>query len=283
LVDLQQSAPLDRLDNQQNIVARQAIVIEAQLRWQQASIDLSLFLRDALGQPIIPTQAQLPVFPTPVAPVPSRLNGVIEDALGRRPEVRRLRLQRETLEVELRWAENQTLPQLNAFVAGARDLGFAKPTTGPGRLDRESLEVGVELALPLQFRDARGRAETLRAQVRQLQGQERFAADAIRAEVQATFASVERGYALWSQAQTRTGLAAEVARGERELFALGRSDVLRITLREQAAFDAQVIEVGAKQEYFRARADHQAAAGIDELPTVEPAPAAPQETSQWNG
>jgi hypothetical protein len=35
-----------------------------------------------------------------------------------------------------------------------------------------------------------------------------------------------------------------------------------VTLREQAAFEAEVIEVGAQQDYFRAEAEFRAAIGI---------------------
>ena len=37
--------------------------------------------------------------------------------------------------------------------------------------------------------------------------------------------------------------------------------MLRVTLREQAAFDAEVVEIGAQQDYFRALADFGAALG----------------------
>ena len=40
---------------------------------------------------------------------------------------------------------------------------------------------------------------------------------------------------------------------------LGRSDVLRVTLREQAKFDAEIFEISARQEFWRAETDLRAA------------------------
>jgi hypothetical protein len=53
-----------------------------------------------------------------------------------------------------------------------------------------------------------------------------------------------------------------VSEGVRSQIAFGANDVLQLTLRELAAFDAEVIELGALQDYFRALADFRAAVGV---------------------
>ena len=254
-------ARIDRIDNQQNIAARQALLVEAQLRLQQSTVELSLFLRNQDGQPLIAGPERLPSFPVLTRYNPSDFEASLESAYLNRPEVQRLRLQREALEVELRWATNQTLPQLNGFVAGSQDVGWGK-RSGSDRLDRSSLDVGFEFQVPIQRRDALGRVETARAQVRQLATQEQYQRDSIRAEVQSAFAAVDRTYQLHEQAVLRVGLARQVAEAERQRLKDGDSDVLRVTLREQAAFDAEILEVAAKFEYFRAVAEYRAALGI---------------------
>ena len=50
-----------------------------------------------------------------------------------------------------------------------------------------------------------------------------------------------------------------MARAEREQLRLGRSDVLRVTLREQTKFDASLLEIMARQEFWRADSDLRAA------------------------
>jgi outer membrane protein TolC len=58
-------------------------------------------------------------------------------------------------------------------------------------------------------------------------------------------------------------LARTVARAEREQLRLGRSDILRVTLREQAAFEAEILEISARQEFFRTKTDLLVAQGLD--------------------
>jgi outer membrane protein TolC len=265
LKDLQENkliARIDRIDNQQNIAGRQAVLVETQLRYQQATIELSLFLRNEQGDPTLPGAERLPRFPGMVPADPKRFEADLEAAFENRPELKRLRLQREAAEVELRLALNQTLPGLNAYVAGSQDMGFGKPRTGPDRLERSTFEMGFEFQVPVQRRDALGRVETARGQVRQIANQEQFQRDSIRAEVQGNFAAVDRAFQLHEQAVLRVQLARQVAEAERQRLKDGDSDVLRVTLREQAAFDAELLEVAAKFEYFRAIADYRAALGL---------------------
>jgi outer membrane protein TolC len=72
-------------------------------------------------------------------------------------------------------------------------------------------------------------------------------------------AALERAYEFHKQAEQRLELAQIVAEAEREQLRLGRSDVLRVTIREQAKFEADVLEVTARQEFWRAESDLQAA------------------------
>jgi len=107
---------------------------------------------------------------------------------------------------------------------------------------------------------------TAQAQLVQIEQQLRQAEDVIRADVQDTFSALERAYEFHQQAKRRVELARLVARAEREQLRLGRSDVLRVTLREQASFDAEVVEIGAQQDYFRALAEFRAAMGLSGMP-----------------
>jgi outer membrane protein TolC len=158
---------------------------------------------------------------------------------------------------------NQTLPSVNAVVAAAQDVGPGKSSlSGPNGLDRTTVSAGLAFQLPVQRRDARGRVMTAQAQLAQIDQQLRQTEDVIRAEVQDAFSALERAFEFYQQAKKRVELARLVARAEREQLRLGRSDILRVTLREQAAFDAEVIEVGAQQDYFRALAEFRAALGI---------------------
>lgn len=257
------AANIERVDNQQNIALRNGVLVQAQRGFQQATIELSLFLRDGSGTPTLAGADRLPAFPE-LPPVDrTTFDASLQTAFDLRPEYRRLRLQREKVAVELRLASNQTLPGVNAVVAASQDVGTGKSSlSGPNGLDRTTLSAGVAVQLPVQRREARGRELVAQAQLAQLDQQIRQAEDVVRAEVQDTYSALERAYEFHRQASKRVDLARLVARAEREQLRLGRSDVLRVTLREQATFDAEIVEIGAKQDYFRSLAEFRAALGI---------------------
>ena len=256
-------ANIERIDNQQNIALRNGVLVQAQRGFQQATIDLSLFLRDEAGRPTLAGTERLLDFPEIVAIDLKAFDASLQTAFELRPEPKRLRLQRDKVAVELRVATNQMLPSVNAVVAATQDAGPGKSSlSGPNGLDRTTLSAGVAFQLPVQQRDARGRVMQSQAQLAQIDQQLRHAEDVVRAEVQDTFSALERAFEFYQQAKKRVELARLVARAEREQLRLGRSDVLRVTLREQAAFDAEVVEIGGQQDYFRALADFKAALGI---------------------
>ncbi len=255
-------ANIERIDNQQNIALRNGVLVQAQRGVQQTTIDLSLFLRDGSGRPTLAGADRLPAFPE-VHPIDvMTFDAYLRTAFDLRPEPRRLRLQREKAAVELRLATNQTLPTVNAVVAASQDVGSGtSPLSGPNGLDRTTVSAGLAFQLPVQRRDARGRVMQAQAQLAQLDQQLRHAEDVVRAEVQDTFSALERAFEFHQQAKKRVELARLVTRAEQELQRRGRSDVLRVTLREQASFDAEIVEIAAQQDYFRAVADFRAAVG----------------------
>lgn len=257
------AANIERVDNQQNIALRNGVRVQAERGFQQAAIDLSLFLRDDAGTPTLAAADRLPTFPA-LGPIDAAtFEPALRTAFDLRPEPRRLRLLRDKAAVDLALAENQTLPTLNAVVAGSQDVGYGKSSlSGPNGLDRSSLNAGLAFSLPVERRDALGRVATARAQLAQLDFQLRNAEDVVRADVQDTFSALERAHEFARQAKARVELARVVAAAEREQLRLGRSDVLRVTLREQAAFEAEVVEIAAQQDYFRAVADYLAALGV---------------------
>jgi outer membrane protein, heavy metal efflux system len=254
------TANIERLDNQQNIALRQAVVVQTDRAVQQATIELSMYYRDPAGKPLLAGRKRMQTLPEPIEPTPLLFEQSLVRALAARPEFQRLALQREKLLVERRLAENQTLPGLDAQLAGNQDASFGKSSlSGPFGLDRQVLEASLVFQMPAQRRDARGKVAATQSQLMQIQRQLQFAEDQIRAEVQDTYSALERAYEFQKQASQRLDLAQIVARAEREQLRLGRSDVLRVTLREQAKFEAEIYEISSRQDFWRAESDLRAA------------------------
>lgn len=243
-------------DNERLVVARQLAVTQARRRFEAAALALSLFHRDSGESPVIAGRERLPAaFPVAPPPDPVRVEADIRLALAARPELRRLQLAGEKLGVDLRLARNQLLPQLDAGVSVSQDIGR--------RLYRDKGEfetqLGLEFRLPLQRSEAKGRVADVNAQLEQLLNEERFARDRIAAEVRDAASALAAAHEQIQQARLNATLAAELQAAEAERLRRGATDLLALQLREQAAFDAQVMEVDALAEYFRALADYRAA------------------------
>ena len=259
-VDRGVMANIERLDNQKNIALRRGLLVQADRAVQQSTIDLSLFLRDDSGRPLLASRRRMRPLPEPVPPTVAFFEESLARALAARPEFQRIAIQKEKLVVERRLAANQTLPGIDAQVVGNQDAGYGKsPLSGPDGLDRQVLRASLVFQMPAQRRGARGQLQVVDSQLVQLDRQLDFTYDQVRAEVQDAYSKLERAYEFHKQTLQQEVLAALVAEAEREQFRLGRSDILRVTLREQAKFEAELLEVAARQEFWKADADIRAA------------------------
>jgi Outer membrane protein len=199
-------------------------------------------------------------LPEPVQPTVTFFEESLSRALTSRPEFRQLALKRQKLFVERKLAANDMKPGIDAQILGNQDAGAGKSSlSGPFGLNRQVLQASLVFQMPAQRRDARGRLQSVDSQLVQIERQLDYTYDQIRAEVQDAYSKLERAFEFHRQTLLQEELAALVAEAEREQFRLGRSDILRVTLREQAKFDAELLEVAARQEYWKADADIRAA------------------------
>jgi cobalt-zinc-cadmium efflux system outer membrane protein len=250
---------VELLNNEQLIADRKARLAAAIRQFEAASIELSLFYRDFMGEPQLLPVARLPgAFPEADPYDVQRLSEDIQYALRNRPELQRLRLAREKQEVELKLAANQTLPGLDFTVTGSQDIGPPDPYSNKNVFEWELM---VTMQLPIQQRTARGRVRSVQGLISQIRAQERFQGERITAEVQNAASALNRAFEQYAQARISADLAQQVAEAEERRFQLGQSNILNVNVQELAANDAAVREVDAIAEFFRALADFRAARG----------------------
>jgi len=244
-------------DNRRLVVAREIGVVQARRRFEGAALALSLFYRSSAGEPIVVGEERLLAdFPSPPPLMDSlKIENDIESAMAARPELRRLQLALEKLEIDRRLAQNQLQPKLDAGVQLSQDFGKDLYK------DKDDFEVqaGVEFSLPLQRREAKGRLSEIEAQINRVLTEQRFARDRIRNEIRDAYSALVAAEEQIRQTRLNRELAAELQGAEEERFRRGATDLLALQLREQTAFDAQTLAVDALAEYFRAVADYQAA------------------------
>ncbi|MGL6096937.1 MAG: TolC family protein, partial [Fimbriiglobus sp.] len=271
--------------NRRLIASREEALFSAERVVQQAAIRLSLFLRDPVGDPIVPASDRLPPrfqdF-VPPKPDPAGLTADVGTAIANRPELARFRLQLERLGVDIKLASNQLMPVVNVFATMSQDVGFSKKTlngSGPFATDRITPEVGATFELPAQRRDALGRVRTAQAQAAQVLALERYARDDVTAQVQDAVSELSQAFLRIEKAREELKQARRVRDLEAESFRNGRTSLVDLNIQEVAAAEAELKVVTTLAVYFRATAEYLAAIGLDNpapdtggaaLPRTEP-------------
>lgn len=249
---------VEGLDNRRAILERKGRLVAAERALEQAALELARHLRDDGGEPVVPTPDRLPsAFPEPPAVDP--LEGALSDALARRPELRRVLLQRDAAQVETRLARNNFSPRIDLDAYVAKDLGLVAPT------DRYLLPAefvaGVSVELPLPLRAARGELRRARADRARLDAELRWMTGVVAVELRDAHSALVAAHARVLLAREQLQVAHALEQAERRRFELGDSTLLFVNLREQAAADAAAQELDALTDYHRAAADLRVAAG----------------------
>ena len=245
---------VDRTDNARAIVQREQQVVAAERTLTTARLALSLYLRDADGNPVIPSPERVPeFFPEPVQLDARTVENDVSRALGRRPEIRVYEARRRQYEVERDLAENDAWPTLNVLVAGAKQFGDGYPERQPA-----ALEAGLYLDIPLRTRKADGRAQAAGARFMQYDLQLRYVKDKISLEVRDAAAGTDAAAARLGLVRRELDLAKQLEQAERQRFDMGDSTMLFVNIREQGTFDAAIREVDALLEHHKALALYRA-------------------------
>lgn len=255
------SAPIVQIDNQRLVVSREIAVVQGLRRFQAAAIELSLFYRTATtAEPVVAQRVRLPqAFPPHPAPQSSHAEVGVAKAMIFRPETRRIELTLEKAGIDKRLARNDLLPSLEVGVQASQAL----TSTTPRDIERTEIEAKVEFKVPLQRREAKGRIQVVDAQIERLLNDLRFARDRITADVRDSHSALLAAYQALGQTRRNVELARMLESAETERLKQGATDLLALQIREQASFDARVLEVDAQADYFRAQANYRAAIAAD--------------------
>jgi outer membrane protein TolC len=255
--------PPELTDNLRLVADRRSKYADAARKVQQAAVKLSLFYRDADGNPLIPPPQALPGFPVPQEVDPEVLSFDSQRALQQRPEIETIRLLQRQLDVDYAQAHNEFRPAIDAVVGASQDLGV--PTSKRDDKSQFQMDAAVLVDVPLQRRKARGKMQSIDAKRSQLNAKRRMVEDKIVAEVQGVYLGMSAAIEQARQAEQAVQYAEDVARRERRNFELGASDLLKVTLREQYAAESAEKAVDALLLYHESRADYRAALAEDRL------------------
>jgi outer membrane protein, heavy metal efflux system len=238
------------VDNRRVVLAREARVVGAEREFQAAALELSLYLRDAQGTPVLVGANRLPpAMPTAKLPPIVDIDAEILAAIERRPDLGASVAGREVAEVEARLAKNQRSPSIDVSAWVSQDLG-----PGPAPLLPTEVVAAIEIEVPIPMRQARGRLDAARADMRRIDAELRFVRDQIAVEVRDAHSALAAAFQRARLAGEQVALARDLARAELRRFTLGAGDLLLVNLRELAAATAEREQVDALASYFKAKA-----------------------------
>ncbi len=255
--------PPELTDNLRLVSIREAKVADTRRKLEQTAAKLSVYLRDSAGQPVLPSEDQLPGFPDPDNVADDRLETDIQQALASRPELRTLDLLRRQIQVDYSEAVNQLQPELNAVLWGSQDMG--EPTSSKRDKSPFESEASLYLDVPVQRRKAQGKMTELQGKLAQLSAKRRITADKIRVDVQMAHAALKSAWEQVQSTQDALDRAEDLAIRERQNQEAGASDLLKVSLREQYAVESAEKHVEALRLYFESEADYRAAMALDEI------------------
>jgi outer membrane protein TolC len=246
----------ERAENERVIHQRTAQVASTERALQNATIELSLFLRSADGAPMQPEPTRLPsAFPPAEIRVPADTSAAERQALVRRPELRRIELVTQQTRVDRDLANNQRKLGLDFFVSGAKDFGPAYDQ----KLLKPELEVALLLDVPLLTRVQDGRVQAAQATLSRLDLQARFARDRLIADVRDASSAVAMAEERIASVRREITASRQLVEMERQRFELGEGTLLLVNIREQGLAEAQQREIDALADYFKAIASQRAA------------------------
>ncbi|HXU82420.1 MAG TPA: TolC family protein, partial [Polyangia bacterium] len=191
-----------------------------------------------------------------------RLDGAMEAALARNPQLQAIRAQGRAALVEIDVTENGMLPQLDLVFAGG-PLGSARDFTTARRqltgLDSYTVTAGLSFSLPLGRHAARGARDAAREGLRKARLSEADVAAQVSSAVAHGLAAVEAARKRAAVLEPSTRAATLDLESERARFEVGRSSNFDVLRRQDALAAVQ-------QVLLRAQVDHlKAVAALDAL------------------
>jgi cobalt-zinc-cadmium efflux system outer membrane protein len=233
-------AEFDVTDNERILLERRALLVTAERAFEQAAFELSLFLRDGSGRSIVPEPQRLPARPIEPEATELREDLVMDRVLACHPDLGRVKAELRASEIDVKLTRNQLAPEIEGLFEYSRDLGELTGTEQDITLPGNVYKAGVQLSMPLIFREERGRASAARAKVAANQAELQFIEDQLRARVRDAASAVRAAQKRVELTGDVVETAAELAEGERRRFDVGSSNLIFVNLREQQAAMAKV-------------------------------------------
>jgi HAE1 family hydrophobic/amphiphilic exporter-1 len=287
------SAPLQRAEVETELSTRESALLLAN---QQVTVAENALKQLMLKDPLSPdwSKAVVPTDNPSFDETPVVLETALKEARDNRPELRRLKLESEVSDINLKYFRNQTKPRIDIVgtfqtnglagtpgidqstgqptpactgneVAGQNCIpsnfvgGFGQDLQNLFNFKTRQIVVGVTVQIPFKNRTAKANLAASQIQAQQLAAQTRSQDQSIETEVRNAVQAVETSRRRVIAAREARASAEQQLAGERRLYQVGRSTTFLLFQRENALVNAQNQELQAETDYNKALADLQRA------------------------
>ena len=241
-------ADIALVEAEQEVQKRRGSLTKAERDVQKAAIKLALYLWNPDGTPaqVPDAGAAPPVIPAPVPVSPEAIAEARERARNERPEIAAVGVQQNSAGLDLRLAQNDTLPDVSLTLQPGQDLG----RRGVG----ETMKAGIFFSLPLNRWEATGRRDGAQAKQAKLQQERDLLTRQVALEVEDAASAMNTTYARYLAALEEVRLAVRLGEGERIKFREGDSTLFLVNQRERSTAEARARLIDVMAEYQQAKA-----------------------------
>ncbi len=237
-------APLDSIEALQEIERRRGDVLRAQRALEQAGIDVTVFSWNPNGDPLAITQNPQTIIADNLPRLDSaRVRAERQAALQIRPELQRLELNAQTINLDIQLAREAEKPMVETEFKWFQSLDGTAPS---------NYKVGLNVSYPIFVRSATAQTELLSINLDRINLQRAQLQRVVLADVDNAISALQRASDRVNAAERETYYAVQMEIGERKRFEAGETSLLFVNLRERAAAEARVRLVGAQADYLRA-------------------------------
>jgi outer membrane protein TolC len=219
-------------ENLQQMTQREQLVNQGHMIFEQASIQLSLYYRDAEGKPRVPSRHQLPFN---LAKMP-HTHVKKMPVLSAHPAIKKLSNYSKIVKIKRDLAENQLMPQLDAAASTFKQYG----TGGYPLLIPQAAMVGVSFKFPIFQREAKGNLIQAQSELDQIISEKKFLYDQLRNDLSKMLVGIQRGGRQLLLLEKELSLAKKVQAGETKKFYEGDSTLFLVNQREQMTTQVQL-------------------------------------------
>lgn len=249
------AAEILQVENDQAILQRRALVVDAQRQLDMAAQQLALYLRDADGAmqpPVYDETLDLP--PEQAALFTRPIPELVDAVLQQRPEIRKLEVAREQAGLDERLALNSMQPKVDLEYYASRDIG-----RGPVNLVGTDNVAKLSFSVPLRTRTASGKAAAARAEMDSIDHTLRQLQDQLGLDIRQALVNLDATRELERLAQAELEVSSRLAEAEAQRFTAGISDFFLLNIRERQVGEAQLRRIQAQLTHQVALAQFYAA------------------------